>query len=198
MTKSEASSAPTGKNSNSTYGSLAAIRASTASTQLIDILLTNAFPAHATAFSLAPLPSPSFPPSQSEPVAEVVRRTKPRYHFVAGGGTGEGHDEPPMFWEREPIVWAEEGGRVTRLVSLGAFGAAAPEGGKKQRVCLYSIITAHDRVNKAKMNGTVVLRVQHRAAHADLATAASSRQRDAEPVHRAPRRDGDETAITKR
>lgn len=127
MTKSDAPS--TAKNMS--YGSLVAIKSSTATTQLVDILLTNVFPANATAFSAVPPPSPNFPPLQAEPVAEIVRRIKPRYHFVAGGGGSE----TPMFWEREPFVWADEGDRATRLVSLGAFGAAAPEGGKKQRVC---------------------------------------------------------------
>ena len=130
MTKSEAASTK-----NTSYGSLAAIKSSTATTQLVDILLTNVFPANVAAFSSAPLPSPNFPPLQAEPVAEIVRRTKPRYHFVAGGG-----NESPMFWEREPFVWSDEGDRATRIVSLGAFGAPAPAGGKKQRVCLRVIL----------------------------------------------------------
>ena len=70
-----------------------------------------------------------------DPVAEIVRRTKPRYHFTAGGG------KPPKFWEREPFVWDEDNGRVTRFVSLGAFGGPPAEG-KKQRV---SYIDARSR-----------------------------------------------------
>jgi len=27
-----------------------------------------------------------------------------------------------MFWEREPFVWDDEQGRVSRFISLGAFG----------------------------------------------------------------------------
>ena len=39
-----------------------------------------------------------------------------------------------MFWEREPFVWDDEEGRVSRFVSLGAFGGEQPTTGKKQRV----------------------------------------------------------------
>lgn len=49
-----------------------------------------------------------------------------------------------MFWEREPFVWDDEEGRVSRFVSLGAFGGE-PTAGKKQRVrplvCLQRDIT---------------------------------------------------------
>ncbi|KAI0094333.1 CwfJ C-terminus 1-domain-containing protein-like protein [Irpex rosettiformis] len=116
---------------NSSYDSLAAIRAGSSNSQLIDILLTNAFPAHITAFSSAPLPTPIFPPPTlvSDPVADVVRRIKPRYHFVAGGGS----QTSPQFWEREPFVWDGEDGRVTRFLSLGAFGGPVPATGKKPR-----------------------------------------------------------------
>lgn len=77
--------------------------------------------------SSVPLPAPELASIGIDPVAEVIRRTKPRYHFAAGGGT------PPRFWEREPFVWDDAGGRVTRFVSLGAFGGE-PTAGKKQRV----------------------------------------------------------------
>ncbi|KAI0071557.1 nuclear protein [Panus rudis PR-1116 ss-1] len=124
------------------YNSLASIAAATTTPQLLDILLTNTFPSGITALSSAPLPSPAFPPTQpAEPVAEVVRHTKPRYHFVAGGG-GE---HPPMFWEREPFVWEEEAGRVSRFVSLGAFGGPADAStGKKQRWFYAFSIAPHD------------------------------------------------------
>lgn len=122
--------ATSSKAKDNTYGSLAAIMASTAASQNIDILLTNTFPSNITAFSSAPRPAPNFPsPPGADPVSEVVRRTKPRYHFVAGGG-GEG--DVPLFWEREPVVWEEESARVLRFVSLGSFGKT-PESGKKQR-----------------------------------------------------------------
>jgi len=62
------------------------------------------------------------------PLDEVIRKVKPRYHFAALGG------RPPQFWEREPFVWDDEAGRVSRFVSLGAFGAEVT-GGKKPRVC---------------------------------------------------------------
>jgi hypothetical protein len=61
------------------------------------------------------------------PLDEVIRKVKPRYHFAALGG------RPPQFWEREPFVWNDEAGRISRFVSLGAFGAEAT-GGKKPRV----------------------------------------------------------------
>jgi hypothetical protein len=38
-----------------------------------------------------------------------------------------------VFWEREPFVWDDEGGRVSRFVNLGSFGGPLV-GGKKQRV----------------------------------------------------------------
>lgn len=126
-------SAPIPKSKDSSYGSLAAIKASTATSQNIDILLSNTFPSNITAFSSAATPSSPFPPTPgAEPVSEVVRRTKPRYHFVAGGGGSS--SDVPLFWEREPIVWEDENGRVMRFVSLGSFGRT-PESGKKQRVC---------------------------------------------------------------
>ncbi len=51
-----------------------------------------------------------------------------------------GAGEPPTFWEREPFVWEGDGARVTRFVSLGAFGSEAPSTGKKQRVRFRVII----------------------------------------------------------
>ncbi|CCM03628.1 uncharacterized protein FIBRA_05772 [Fibroporia radiculosa] len=108
------------------YTSLASIKAAAAPSQLVDIFISNAFPSSITQFSSAPLPAPEFATMGVDPVAEVVRKTKPRYHFAAGGG------DPPKFWEREPFVWDEDGGRVTRFISLGAFGEQ-PSEGKKQR-----------------------------------------------------------------
>ncbi|KAL7283651.1 hypothetical protein ACG7TL_003087 [Trametes sanguinea] len=108
------------------YTSLAAIASSTTPSQLVDILISNAWPAGITQFSSAPLPAPELASIGVEPVAEIVRKTKPRYHFAAGGG------HPPKFWEREPYVWEEDNARVSRFVSLGAFGGEQPSG-KKQR-----------------------------------------------------------------
>lgn len=134
MTKSASDSAAT----NSSYGSLAAIKASASSSQAVDILLTNSFPTHITAFSSAPLPASIFPPPSitADPLADVVRRIQPRYHFVSGGGS----QSSPMFWEREPFVWDRENGRVTRFLSLGAFGGTSTVG-KKQRVCFHMLVS---------------------------------------------------------
>lgn len=74
-----------------------------------------------------PLPSSELAYIGAPPLDDIIRRTKPRYHFSAGGG------QPAMFWEREPFVWDDEEGRVSRFVSLGAFGGE-PTPGKKQRV----------------------------------------------------------------
>ena len=112
---------------NQNYKSLAAIRDAAASSQLIDVLITNAWPASVQQFSSAPLPPIDLATVGASPLDEAVRRTKPRYHFSAGGG------QPPMFWEREPFVWDDEEGRVSRFVNLGAFGGG-PSTGKKQRV----------------------------------------------------------------
>ncbi|KAI0928971.1 hypothetical protein AcW2_004809 [Taiwanofungus camphoratus] len=108
------------------YTSLASIKATATTSQLIDIFISNAWPSSITHFSSTPLPVPELSSIGVDPVAEVVRSTKPRYHFAAGGG------QPPKFWEREPFVWDEDGGRISRFVSLGAFGGE-PTVGKKQR-----------------------------------------------------------------
>ncbi|KAL1947972.1 hypothetical protein VTO73DRAFT_13696 [Trametes versicolor] len=108
------------------YTSLASIASATTPSQLVDILITNAWPAGIAHLSSAPLPAPELSAIGVEPVGEVVRKTKPRYHFAAGGG------HPPRFWEREPFLWEDENGRVSRFVSLGAFGGEQPSG-KKQR-----------------------------------------------------------------
>lgn len=117
------------KPADQNYTSLASIKSASTSSQLIDILITNAWPAGITELSSAPLPAPELSSIGVEPVSEVVRRTKPRYHFAAGGG------HPPRFWEREPYTWdnAEDKGRIGRFVSLGAFGGEQPSG-KKPRV----------------------------------------------------------------
>jgi hypothetical protein len=48
-----------------------------------------------------------------------------------------------MFWEREPFVWDDEDGRVSRFVSLGAFGGE-PTAGKKQRVGILLLMRTID------------------------------------------------------
>lgn len=74
-----------------------------------------------------PLPDPKLSSIGAAPLSDVIRKTKPRYHYAAGGGS------PTKFWEREPYVWGDEEGRISRFVSLGAFGGVPTEG-KKQRV----------------------------------------------------------------
>ncbi|KAJ7256490.1 hypothetical protein B0H12DRAFT_1112326 [Mycena haematopus] len=111
--------------SKQNYKSLADIQSSASSSQLIDILMTNAWPAAITHLSSAPLPAPELASIGAPPLNDTILRTKPRYHFAAAGG------HPPMFWEREPFVWKDED-RVSRFVSLGAFGGE-PTQGKKQR-----------------------------------------------------------------
>ena len=95
----------TSKPQDQNYTSLAAIKATAAASHHVDILISNAWPAGITHFSGAPLPVPELASIGVEPVAEVVRQTKPRYHFAAGGG------KPPRFWEREPFIWDDENGQ---------------------------------------------------------------------------------------
>ncbi|ODV96502.1 hypothetical protein PACTADRAFT_2795 [Pachysolen tannophilus NRRL Y-2460] len=47
-------------------------------------------------------------------IDEVVKLTKPRYHFCCGSENGR-------FFERQPIYWKDES-RLTRFVSLGTYG----------------------------------------------------------------------------
>jgi hypothetical protein len=113
-----------------TFTSLSSIKESASSSQLIDVLISNVWPYPITQFSSIPLSSPELSSIDVQPVGELVQRTKPRYHIAAAGG------KPPLFWEREPFVWDDEQGRVSRFISLGAFGGE-PTPGKKQRVRLY-------------------------------------------------------------
>ncbi|KAF8911043.1 hypothetical protein CPB84DRAFT_1078570 [Gymnopilus junonius] len=114
------------------YSSLASIQASASSSQYVDILLTHVWPTAVTQFSSAPLPDLQLSSVGAPPVNDIVWKTKPRYHFAAGGG------RPPHFWEREPYAWEDEQGRAARFISLGAFGGESPSSGKKQRVRLSS------------------------------------------------------------
>ncbi|KXN86945.1 Zinc finger CCCH domain-containing protein 59, partial [Leucoagaricus sp. SymC.cos] len=108
------------------YQSLAAIQSTSTSSQTIDILLSNAWPSLITTHSSCPVAQTDLLPLLAQPLDDVVRLTQPRYHFALGGGIH------PIFWEREPFVWEGDEGRVTRFVSLGAFGGEPPTG-KKQR-----------------------------------------------------------------
>jgi hypothetical protein len=108
------------------YNSLSAIATNIESSQPVDILITNSWPPSITEFSSIPLPYPDATRRIcAPPLDDVITRIKPRYHFVAGGG---------MFWEREPFVWDDDAGRISRFISLGPFGGGEPILGKKQRV----------------------------------------------------------------
>ena len=107
------------------YKSLAAIQSTTTSSQLVDILISNVWPSLITQFSSVPLPASEL--GSTSVLDDVIRYIKPRYHFTACGG------RPPKFWEREPFVWDDEQGRISRFISLGAFGGESVDG-KKQRV----------------------------------------------------------------
>ncbi|THH28827.1 hypothetical protein EUX98_g5363 [Antrodiella citrinella] len=126
------------KSQGTSYTSLASIKANTSTSHLIDILLTNTLPSGIANLSNAPIPAPGFhPQTEAYPVADLVRRTKPRYHFVVGASSGL-ESQIPVYWEREPFIWDNENGRFTRFISLGAFGEAtsssgASSSGKKQR-----------------------------------------------------------------
>ena len=122
---------------NQNYKSLAAIRDAAAHSQLIDILISHVWPESIAQFSAAPLPPLDISSAVAFPLDDVIRRTKPRYHFAAGGG------QPPMFWEREPFIWDDEEGRVSRFVSLGSFGGE-PTVGKKQRVSVAEYVIPHE------------------------------------------------------
>ncbi|KAF8651480.1 hypothetical protein AX16_004778 [Volvariella volvacea WC 439] len=107
------------------YGSLASIQSSASSSQVVDILITNTWPASITHFSSAPIPDSSVKAGNCHPLDYVIQKVKPRYHFAAGG-------RPPVYWEREPYTWEDgESVRVSRFIGLGAFGAET--NGKKQR-----------------------------------------------------------------
>lgn len=120
--------------SNKDYHSLAAIQSTSTSSQAVDILLSNAWPSLIMNSSTCPIPPKDLLSVLAPPLDDVVRRIQPRYHFVMGAA------DPPTFWEREPFTWDGDEARVTRFVSLGAFGGEAPSTGKKQRV-RFRIIT---------------------------------------------------------
>jgi hypothetical protein len=133
-----AATTTTAKDNGSNYGSLAAIRASaSAPSQLVDILVSTAWPSSIASFSSLPGAGSS---SGATPVDVVVRHTKPRYHFTPGLGA------PRVFWEREPYVWDDEQGRVSRFVGLGAFGGDTGTG-KKQRVYVYHYLSEISMLN---------------------------------------------------
>lgn len=107
------------------YGTLAAIRDTASPSQLIDIFITNDWPASITSHSSLALPEQENP--GSPPLDEIIRKIKPRYHFAAGAMPS------PKFWEREPFTWDGEPRRISRFISLGTFGGEEHTG-QKQRV----------------------------------------------------------------
>ncbi|KAI0032827.1 nuclear protein, partial [Vararia minispora EC-137] len=123
--------------------SLASIMSTSAVSPLVDILISHTWPAAITEFSELPLPSSSLACIGAPPVDEVVLKTKPRYILASGGG------QPPYFWEREPFVWDDEGGRVSRFIGLGAFGCE-PTTGKKQRWFYAFSIAPHTAVQQPR------------------------------------------------
>ncbi|KDR81728.1 hypothetical protein GALMADRAFT_207150 [Galerina marginata CBS 339.88] len=125
--------AKTSTSNQKSYSSLASIQATASSSQLVDILLTNIWPISITQFSSAPLPDPQLSSVGASPLSDIIRKTKPRYHIAAGAG------HPPKFWEREPYTWEDEQGRVSRFVSLGAFGGESGTGKKPRWFYAFSI-----------------------------------------------------------
>lgn len=100
--------------------------------------MSNAWPSLITAHSDCPLPSEELSALLAPPLDDIVRQTQPRYHLAIGGGT------VPVFWEREPFIWEDDGRRVTRFVSLGAFGSTLPINKKQRvRVGLYELYGIH-------------------------------------------------------
>ena len=91
-------------------------------------MISNVWPEPIRQFSDVALPLPELASIGVQAAGDIVKSTKPRYFLAAGGG------KPPMFWEREPFVWDDEQGRISRFISLGAFGGQQPTTGKKQRV----------------------------------------------------------------
>ncbi|KIL69856.1 hypothetical protein M378DRAFT_195762 [Amanita muscaria Koide BX008] len=114
------------------YKSLSAIQSSAAASPFVDILITHSWPQSITQFSAVPPPIQDLASFCAPPLDDVVRRIMPRYHFTSGGGN------PPQFWEREPFNW-DEHGRVSRFISLGAFGGEAINGKKPRWFYAFSI-----------------------------------------------------------
>ncbi|KAI6036431.1 CwfJ C-terminus 1-domain-containing protein-like protein [Pisolithus microcarpus] len=100
------------------------------------------WPASITSNSPAFTSSPMFSVTGSPRLDDVIRKIKPRYHFAGGRGA-----DPPVFWEREPFLWEDEGDRITRFISLGAFGSERVTG-KKERVS--RVVLLHPSGSQAK------------------------------------------------
>ncbi|THG97269.1 hypothetical protein EW145_g7647 [Phellinidium pouzarii] len=99
--------------SNTKNTSLASFLQTPTSSHLVDIFISHVWPASITSLSNS---APNAAGRAVAVVDDIVKRAKPKYHFATGAGG------LPQFWEREPFVWADEDERITRFVSLGAFG----------------------------------------------------------------------------
>lgn len=95
----------------------------------LDILLTHLWPISISQHSPTAPALVEYISNTAPPLDEVVRRSRPRYHFAAGG-------KPSRFWEREAFAWedASPPSRATRFISLGSFGEPERPGIKKARV----------------------------------------------------------------
>ncbi|KDE02964.1 hypothetical protein MVLG_06530 [Microbotryum lychnidis-dioicae p1A1 Lamole] len=92
-----------------------------------DILLTTSLPASLPLLSALALPATAKGQPFSSELDEVVRMSRPRYHFI--GGTG-------IFWEREPFQWNDGSRQVCRSICLGEMGAK----GKERAFYAFSIV----------------------------------------------------------
>ncbi|KAF9077200.1 CwfJ C-terminus 1-domain-containing protein-like protein [Rhodocollybia butyracea] len=137
----------TTSSSKQDYKSLSAIQSSSSSSQLVDVFITNVWPASIPNFSNVPLPASNDSADVAPPLDDVCKRLKPRYHFSCSG-------QPPVFWEREPFVWEDENSRASRFISLGSFGGPAPESGKKQRWFYAFSIASNGAGSTAVANAT--------------------------------------------
>ncbi|KAI5804562.1 CwfJ C-terminus 1-domain-containing protein-like protein [Geopyxis carbonaria] len=87
-----------------------------------DLLITYNWPAGVESGSKVPLPANRDGKTGSQPIAELARALRPRYHFCPGGDA---------FYEREPYrndLRGEESlddRRATRFISMGDYGNAA-------------------------------------------------------------------------
>ena len=154
------------------YKSLAAIQSTTTSSQLVDILISNVWPSLITQFSSVPLPASEL--GSTSVLDDVIRHIKPRYHFTACGG------RPPKFWEREPFVWDDEQGRISRFISLGAFGSESVDG-KKQRVSWQTVLSYLMSDFPVLL---VVLRILYSAKHGWRPSSTSLGKYNQKPISR--------------
>ncbi|SCV68934.1 BQ2448_1954 [Microbotryum intermedium] len=92
-----------------------------------DILLTSSLPSSLPLLSAVALPATAKGQPFSPELDEVVRMSRPRYHFI--GGTG-------VFWEREPFQWNDGSRQVCRSICLAEMGAK----GKERAFYAFSIV----------------------------------------------------------